>query len=196
MIRRLLFALALLGTLPLVAQTVALTVTKSGSDVVLTWTGGTGPFEAIRSDSPSMTTRTLSYKDASSPKTFAGDASDGAFIHYYVVSDSTAPTLAIATPVPAFTAAAPCICATGTSTGATAVYVDTHAATGTATWAACADTTGVPLAIQADPKQSGTIVITASAVDANGNWAWAAVSGSYTGNPLDRVPCKARSQGM
>jgi hypothetical protein len=196
MIRRLILALALLCALPLTAQTVALTVTKSGSDVALTWTGGAGPYEAIRSDSPSMTTRTISYKGLSSPKTFTGDAADGAFVHYYIISDSTAPTVAIATPPPAFAAAAPCICATGTSTGATAVYCDTHTATGTTTWAACADTTGVPLAVQADPHQSNAIVVTAAAVDANGNWAWAAVSGSYTGNPLERVPCKTRAQGL
>lgn len=101
-----------------------------------------------------------------------------------------------ALPAAGFTASMPCICASGTSTGATAVYVDTHTATGTTTWAACSDTTGVPIAVQADPKQSGTIVITASAVDASGNWARFSVAGSYTGNPLERVPCKARAQGM
>jgi hypothetical protein len=194
--KRCLVAILLCLAVPVVAQTVALTVTLSGSDVVLTWTGGTGPFEVIRSDSPSMTTRNYGVKDISSPRSMTGDAADGAVVHYYIISDSTAPTVAIATPSADFTATMPCYCATGTSTGATEVYCDTHSATGTTTWAACSDSTGPPIAVQADPKQSSAIVVTASAVDASGNWAYATVTGSYTGTITNRVPCKARAQGM
>jgi hypothetical protein len=184
-----------LAALPAAAQ-VALTVTKSGSDAVLTWTGGTGPYAVIRSDSPNMTTRTVTLAGTTSPVTDTGALTDGVRVHYYQVSEAARPTVAITTPAAGFTATAPCICATGTSTGATAVYCDTHTATGTATWAACSDTTGVPLAVQADPKQSSTIVVTASAVDASGNWSYAQVAGSYTGTITERVPCKARAQGM
>jgi hypothetical protein len=143
-----------------------------------------------------MATRTVTVTGTTSPVTDTGALADGARLHYYVISEAAAPTVTIATPAAGFTATAPCICATGTSTGATAVYCDTHTATGTTTWAACADTTGVPLAVQADPKQSSTIVVTASAVDASGNWSYAQVAGSYTGTITNRVPCKARAQGM
>lgn len=53
-----------------------------------------------------------------------------------------------------------------------------------------------PIAVQADPKQANAIVVTASAVDGSGNWSYAQVAGSYTGTPTERVPCKARAQGM
>ena len=192
--KKVLVAALLLVALPVLAQA-DLRVTKSGSNVVLTWTGGTGPFSIMRSDSPSMTTRTITVTGTTSPVTDTGAKTDGAKIHYYVISEP-GPTVAIATPAPAFTATAPCYCATGTSTGATAVYCDTHTATGTTTWAACSDSTGPPIAVQADPKQGSAIVITAAAVDASGNWTYATVTGSYTGSITARVPCKQRAQGM
>jgi hypothetical protein len=193
--RRLLTLALVLLALPAMGQT-ALTVTISGSDVVLTWTGGTGPYTVIRSASPSMTTRNATLAGTTSPATDTGGATRGNVVEYYQVSEAARPTVTIATPSAAFTATAPCICATGTSTGATAVYCDTHTATGTTTWVACSDSTGPPVAVQADPKQSSTIVITAAAVDASGNWAYTTVAGAYIGTITNRVPCKARAQGM
>ena len=184
--KRLICLILCLAALPLAAQT--LTVTKSGSNVVLTWSGGSGPFTVIRSDSPSMTTRTETLTGSTSPVTDTGAKTDGAKLHCYVISDP-GPTVAIAAPAPGH---GPLLL----RTGATVVYCDTHTATGTTTWAACSDSTGPPIAVQADPKQGNAIVITAAAVDASGNWAYATVTGSYAGTITNRVPCKARAQGM
>ena len=195
--RRLMVLVLALISLPTLAQTVSLTVTKSGADVVLTWTGGTGPYQVLRSSSPSMSIRTAVVADAAtSPTTDAGGATRGASVEYYQVSEAARPTVAIATPAPGFTATGPCLCATGTSTSATAIYVNSTTATGTTTWAACPNTTGVPLAVQGDPRQSAAVVITASASDTNGNWASTAISGTYTGTITAQVPCAPRSQGM
>jgi len=119
----------------------------------------------------------------------------GATLHCYVISDTGGPAVAVSTPSASFSATAPCICASGTSTGATAVYCNTATATGTDTWTACANSSGVPVSVQADPKQSGLIAVTASATDANGNWAYAVVTGAYTGTITARVVCVPRALG-
>ena len=194
--KRLLIAALAFLAIPALAQ-VTLTVTKSGSDVVLTFSGGTGPYTVIRAAHPTMTERLATVATgASSPVTDTGGKTRGNRIEYYQVSDSTAPTVAITTPTSSFTSANPCICSTGTaSAGATVVYVNSHQATGTTTWSECADTTGAPIAVQADPKQSSQVVVTAACVDASLNWGTASVSGSYTGTITNRVPCKARKVG-
>lgn len=197
--KRMLWILLLwLLALPLAAQ-VSLTVTKSGSDVVLTWTGGTGPYEVIRSSSPTMTARTATVASgATSPVSDTGGMTRGAFIEYYQVSDSTAPTVAITTPADAFSSSLPCVCATGTaSADAVVVYVNGATATGTTSWSSCADTTGVPLAVQSDARLSGAgVAVIAAAADADGNWVFDLAPGTYTGTITERAACAERATGM
>lgn len=175
-----------------------MTLSKSGSDLVISWTGGTGPFAVIRSDSPSMTTRTVTLAaNATSPITDAGALADGAQRHYYaVVETSAAPSVAVDSPAAGYTSQTPCKCASGTSTGATHVYVNTIEATGTDTWTACPDNTGVPLAVQSDTRRGGGVAIIASAVNASGDWSYVVVAGSYTGTISDQTPCKERGRGQ
>ncbi len=182
--------------LPALAQSVSLTVEKSGADVVLTFSGGVSPYTVIRSDTPEMTTRTIAFTDTTSPVTDPGAVTDGARIHFYQVSETGGPTVSITTPGPGFTADRPCHCVYGTSTNAVAVYCDTHLAVGLDTWVACRNGTGVPLAVQADARRPNNILITASAVDLWGNWAFVTVSGHYAGTITSRVPCRQRLPGM
>ena len=195
--RLLVLAIALLA-LSSWATNPDLRVTKSGSNVILTWSGGTGPFVVLRSDHPSMTIRTVTLTGTTSPVTATGDKTDGAKLHCYIITDTSpaTPTVALTTPAASFTSAAPCICASGTSTDASAVYCNTHAATGTTSWTACQNSLGVPLAVAADPHQSSAVVVTAAAVDAAGNWVYVSVSGTYTGTITDRTACVPRNPGM
>lgn len=197
--RRLMMTVLLVVALPLAAQVTDLHITKSGSDVVLTWATGTGPFIVIRADMPQMTTRTITLIGTASPITDSGARTDGARLHCYVINDSsTAPAVAIATPAASFTSAAPCICATGTaSAGALFTYCNTMATTGTPqAWTACQNGYGVPLAVAADPHTGNAVTVTAACVDANTNWAYVVVSGSYTGTITARVTCVPRGLGM
>lgn len=186
----------LVAALPCVAQTVSLTVEKSGSDVVLTWTGGVGPYTVLRSSHPTMTARTFTVTGTASPVTDVGGATRGVRIEYYQVSDSTAPTVTITSPPNGFASTKPCICAAGAaSADALHVYVNTFEADGTTTWTSCPDTTGVPLAVRSDTRRGGGVYVCAAAVDADGNWTVATVAGTYTGVITDRVACRARTQG-
>jgi hypothetical protein len=197
--KRLILTLAILAVLPVAAQVTDLKVTKSGSDVILTWTTGTGPFTIIRSDMPQMTTRTVTLAGAASPYSAQGDKADGARLHCYIVDDSsTTPSVMITTPPPNFVSPVPCICASGTaSASAVATYCNTQYTTGTPqNWTACQQGYGVPLPVTADPHQGNAVTVTAACVDGNSNWAYVTVSGTYTGNITDRKTCHQRGQGM
>ena len=196
--KKVIVVLALLLALPIFGQAVELTVTKSGSDAVLTWTGGIGPYAVIRSSSPTLTARTVTISaDATSPTSDVDGLTRGVRIEYYVVSRTDVdPDIAISTPSPDFTSPKPCICATGTaSADATAVYVNGEEATGITSWASCADTTGVPISVPYDPKQGNKVIITASARSAEEDWNYVMVSGTYTGTITANVACKERKFG-
>jgi hypothetical protein len=120
------------------------------------------------------------------------------FVEYYQVADSTAPTVTITTPSEAFESSLPCVCATGTASADTVVvYVNGATATGTTSWSSCADTTGVPLAVQSDARLSGAgVAVIAAAVDADWNWAYDLAPGTYTGTITARAACAERDTGM
>lgn len=174
-----------------------LTVTKSGSDVILTWTGGTEPFSVIRCRQPQMSTRcTVLSADAESPYTCTGDVADGVRLEFYQVQGDGKPTVAITTPSADFTAPYPCASVSGTHTGAVHIYVNGREATiAGGTWSIAS----APLAISADPTvNAGTkVAVTVAAVDASGLWATATVTGSYTGTAATSThACVARAIGQ
>lgn len=195
--KRLLLSALLLLSVSAYGQ--ALTVTKSvdGADVILTWTGGTGPFTVIRCRQPQMATRCeVLSADAESPYTCTGNGSDGVRLEFYQVQGTGKPVVAITTPTANFTNATPCIAVSGTHTGAAHVYVNGQEATiNGATWSIAS----APLAISADPTTNGgtLVVVTVAAVDSSGLWTTATVSGSYTGTAATSThPCVARAVGQ
>ena len=194
MAKRMLIFLAVLLAFPVLAQEITLTVTKSGSDVVLTWTGGSAPYGAYKSRRPRMTGRTAAIAyPATSPTTDAGAVTDGIKIWFYQVC-SPGPTITVTTPQPDFTSATPCVSASGTAPTAVHVYVNSTEATldEEGNWSLST----VPLAIAADPLRSNKTPVLVSAVDANGNWSFEEVDGSYTGVvSTERHQCRQRKFG-
>lgn len=192
--RKLIIGFVCLLTLPLLAQTVNLTVTKSGDDVVLTYTGGSGPYIAVKARRPAMGTRRIVIDaSATSATTDTGAAADGLHIWYYQVSEATGPSITVSSPSADFASPTPCTDVTGTMTGATHVYVNGVEATiNGSDWTA----TAVPLCISGDPLQGDTTPITIAAVDANGNWTLQVVTGTYTGDAsTTTAECIARKAG-
>ncbi len=199
--KRILVALLILAALPAAAQTVSLTVTKSGSDVVLTWTGGTGPYVIAESRHPSMSVRAqLVGTTSGTTITDTGGAAVMSRLIFYVVSDSTAPTVAVTGVSPNFSRSHPFVCASGTSASATstvtAVYCNSILATGTTTWTTCNPGYGVPIAVPFDqPAGLGRLLLQAACKDSNDNWGFSWLLGTWIGTLGTRDPVLPRGVG-
>jgi hypothetical protein len=151
----LIIAVFLLSYLPIQAQSVLLMATKSGNDVILSWSGGTGPYTVVSARHPSMTIRTRILASTSGTTyTDTGAASVTPRLVFYVVSDSTAPTVTITNILPNFSSSHLSLCVSGTSSSVNtvqAVYCNSLLATGTSIWTTCNPGYRVPLAVPFDP---------------------------------------------
>lgn len=184
------------------AQAVSLTVTKSGSDVVLTWTGGTPPYSVVKSHSPTMSIRSqLVATTSGTTATDTGGASVSPPLVYYRVSDSTAPTVTVTSVQPGFSVIHPFICASGTATSPAstivAVYANALLAAGTTIWTTCDGTHfGAPLAVPSDPVIGiGRLFLQVAAKDANDNWGFSWLFGSFGGVLGSRDKVRPRGVG-
>ena len=76
------------------------TVTRSGADLLLSWSGGTGPYDIVRAVSPLGANAVLLADDLGGHTyTVVGGASGGAQLYFYLASDVSAqPTLQIQLP--------------------------------------------------------------------------------------------------
>lgn len=187
-----LMAVAILLGLEASAQT--LTVEKSGNDVVLSWTGGTGPFMAFKARCARMSCRRVIVANpATSPTADTGAAVDGVKIWFYQVTPA-GPTITVTTPTANFESAVPCVSASGTAPSAVAVYVNGYSATlDGSSWSLAA----VPLAVGGDPLQANLTPVTVTAVDASGNWSFTVIDGTYTGTTsTSKHNCITRTWGF
>ena len=158
---------------PSLAQ-VSLTVNKSGNDVVLAWSGGSGTYDVVRSSAYRMSANTSILKAAT---TTSGLTDTGALVldhnpplYCYVIADVAAkPALNISSPCDTPPGGPLCTASTtgrfanvsGTTNSTTPVYLsDLQAVTTAGTFAA----NDVPLAL-------GSNVVTAATRSANGDWA-------------------------
>lgn len=150
---------------------VSLSVTKSGSDVVLSWSGGGGTYDVLRSTSPTFgsSATALASNASASGWTDAGAASGGSILFTYVVTDvANRPAINITSPCDTPAGGPLCNVDTtlraadisGTTNAATVFVNDRPAGLGGGVFS----NAGVPLAL-------GVNTITAAAKGTNDNWA-------------------------
>jgi hypothetical protein len=172
---------------------VSVTLAKSGADVVLTWSGGTGPYSVLRAATPDMTSGLATLTtDGVSPFTDSAPPTPS----WYIVNDADAPTVTVTTPGPGFESGTPCVCVEGAASESLArAYVNGVSASvlGPA-WTACPDGTGVPLAI-ASPGGYPPTPVTVVVVDETDNYGVAVVTGTYVGSATMAV-CTPRPHGF
>ena len=109
---------------------VTLNANKSGSDIVLSWSGGTGPYDVIRSSSPRMSANTAVLASSVGGPSFTntGAAADTVGLFTYVVSDVSAkPSLNIT--LPCDTPPGGPLCSQTTTQGSITVSGTTNAST-------------------------------------------------------------------
>jgi hypothetical protein len=187
------FVACLLSGLQAMAQA-TLTVSKSYPNVVLTWTGGAGPFTVIKSTEGSFAgCLTVVATNATSPVTDAGACTNGRSREFYAVIEA-ADVLAVTTPQAGFVTNAPCVSASGTAAvGVVSVWVNGVKATlSNGQWSA-------PIVPVSATGSAGTKPITLVVTAFNGSYyclGYATVTG-YIRNPTAalRQPCKPRTAG-
>ena len=145
-----------------------LTCTKSGNDVVLNWSGGTSPFDAIKDTVPYFSGNPDMLLTGSSNTTFtdSGALTNGITVEFYTVADATKPTINITGTTPSSPTSARTVQVNGTYTNATYVSVNTLPAT-----FAAGSFSASPVVLFI-----GGNTITASAMDTSGNVAFAQTS--------------------
>jgi hypothetical protein len=200
--RKLLVLVLALTSVVAMAQGVSLTVTKNGNDVVLNWTGGTGPYTVVKSRHPSMSIRTqLLGTPSGTTLTDTNGALAKSPVIYYIVSDSSAPTVTITSVTPDFVAHHPGLCVSGTSSSpsstVSAVYCNSITANGTTSWATCwTGHYGVPVPVPFDTViGGGRLFIQASCVDLFGNWGFSTLFGDFNGELGSKDPVRPRGVG-
>jgi hypothetical protein len=142
-----------------------LTCTKNGNDVVLNWSGGTSPFDAIKDTVPYFSSNPNMLLAGSSGTTYTdgGALTNGIAVEFYTVADATKPTITITNTIPASPTAARSIQVNGTYSNSTYVSVNAiPAAFGSGSYSAS------PVLLFL-----GGNTVTASAMDAIGNVAFA-----------------------
>ncbi|MFN7974759.1 MAG: IPT/TIG domain-containing protein [Acidobacteriota bacterium] len=142
----------------------SVTLSVSGNDVVLNWSGGAQPYYVYRDSVPDMSGDPVLLLGGTSATTYtdAGAATNGATLYFYRVSDATKPTVTITGTVPPSPAPVRAIQVNGNFAGATAIYVnETPATLGANTFSAA----GVQLFL-------GVNRVTATAIDSDGDVAF------------------------
>jgi hypothetical protein len=169
------FALLLLLTSFGWAQSTNLTCVKSGTDLILSWSGGPSLYSGYKAHTPtfSASLATLFTDSAINSHTLPGAVADGIPLTFYVISDATKPAISITSPSPDFVTTEYKILVTGTVSGAADVYVSGVMATINGS-----DYTTNPSGTPNVPLVLGSNTLYAVAFDSDGDIDVSSVSGS------------------